>query len=405
MPFVEPANRLVDRGHDVTYLVPAGYHEQLAGERFRLGLYPLDMSSKAMHADPEHERLLRHPTLNGLRLPRYWMRKAFVADPEAVHDELVRALTGADAAVLHPTMSALAGAVAEALGIPVVVGHLFPMALPTADWRFPVDFRLPNLGARANRAAWQLYVRSLGPLLYDRPINALRRRLGLPPAHGNVLRAWMNADRIVVLVSPRYYATETPPELPVTWGGFSHWAGPPGTDRDALDPDVETFLDAGEPPVLVTLGTSAATGAGPRFAAMASALDELGLRSLLLVGNEENLAAVAGREGAFVFAPLAPVLARCRVAVISGSLGTMAAALAAGVPVVTVAEFLDQRWHGQRAEQLGVGLVVRRPRDVPAAVARIEADSGYRERARDLAGRLAAEDGPGALADAVESVL
>jgi rhamnosyltransferase subunit B len=403
VPFVEPANRLVDRGHDVTYLAPAGYHEQLAGERFGLAPYPLDMSSKAMQADDEHERLLRHPSLNGVRLPRYWLRQAFLADPDAVHAELVGALTGADAVVVHPTMAALAGPAAESLGVPVVVGQLFPMGIPTPTWTFPVGWFPLDLGARTNRAMWDLYATVAGRMLYDRQLNALRRRLGLRPRRGNVLTAWMHADRIVVLVSPRYYSSGTPDALPVTWGGFSPWAGPPGSD--ALDPAIEEFLDAGDPPVLITLGTSAATHAGPRFAAMAAALDELGLRSLLLVGNHDNLAAVAEREGAFVFAPLAPVLARCRAAVISGSLGTMAAALAAGVPVVVVPQFLDQRWHGEQAERLGVGVLTRRPGDVAAAVARIRDDPGYTERARALAQTLATEDGPGALADAVESVL
>jgi rhamnosyltransferase subunit B len=405
-PFVEPANRLVERGHDVTYVVPAGYHEQLAGERFTLGTYPLDMSSRAMHADPEHERLLRHPNLNTVRLGRYWMRKAFVDDPEAVRAELVRALTGADAVVTHPTMASLAGPIARKNGVPLVVGHLFPMMVPGAKWSFPVGAkgtRIPPFGPRLNRALWGLYGLVAGPMLYDRAVNAFRRSFGEPPLRGNPFNAWMYADRTVLLVSRHYYPVDVPDWPDVTWGGFSHWAGPPGHEK--LDPDVDAFLDAGDPPVLVTLGTSAATGAGPRFAAIARGLDDLGLRSLLLVGNGENMTSLAGRKGAFVFAPLAPVLARCRSAVISGSLGTIGAALAAGLPVVVVPQLYDQVWHGQQAERLGAGVLVKRTEDVPAAVARVEADRSYAERARELATALAAEDGAAALADAVESVL
>ena len=114
----------------------------------------------------------------------------------------------------------------------------------------------------------------------------------------------------------------------VTWGGFSHWPVPSGA---APDPAVDAFLDDGDAPVLVTLGTSSASGAGRAFATMAAGLDARGLRSLLLVGDEQNLAHVKGREGAFVFAPVARVLPRCRVAVVSGALGTLAAALSAGV--------------------------------------------------------------------------
>lgn len=81
------------------------------------------------------------------------------------------------------------------------------------------------------------------------------------------------------------------------------------------------------------------------------------------------------------------------------------AALAAGLPVVVVPQLFDQVWHGGQVERLGVGLLARRTRDVAGAVARIEADPGYRRRAGELATRMGQEDGPGALADAVESVL
>ena len=54
-PFVEPANRLADRGHDVTFLAPLGFHGVLAGERFRLATYLLDFSPAGMRADPTHE--------------------------------------------------------------------------------------------------------------------------------------------------------------------------------------------------------------------------------------------------------------------------------------------------------------------------------------------------------------
>jgi UDP:flavonoid glycosyltransferase YjiC (YdhE family) len=211
----------------------------------------------------------------------------------------------------------------------------------------------------------------------------------------------MAAARTVMLVSPHYYGDGAPDWPPVTWGGFSVWEGPTAP----ADPEVDTFLDAGDAPVLVTLGTSAASGAGGQFAAIADGLDAIGLRSLLLVGDPANMASLHGRRGAFVFAPVTRVLPRCRVAVISGALGALGAALTAGVPVVIVPQLFDQVWHGRRVTELGVGIYARRARDVPAAVANIEADPGYRERAAALAAAMAGEDGPGALADAVESVL
>lgn len=355
-----------------------------------------------MHLDPEHQRLMRHPVLNVARLARYWIRQAFVADRPAVRDGLIDAFDGADAVVSHPTMAALTAPVARHLGVPLVVGHLFPMMVPTQEWSFPLDRVSPRLGRPLNRAMWRLFATGSGWLFYDRRINALRRELGLMPMRANTLDAWKEADRTVMLVSRHYFGDAPSDWPPVGWGGFSHWSGPNDTRPD---PAVDAFLDRGDPPVLVTLGTSATTGAGERFAAIARAIDGLGLRSLLLVGDPGNLPSVADRDGAFTFAPLARVLPRCRAAVVSGSLGTLAAALAAGLPVVVVPQLFDQVWHGGQVERLGVGLLARRTRDVAGAVARIEADPGYRRRAGELAAKMGAEDGPGALADAVESML
>lgn len=400
-PFVEPANRLVEHGHDVTFLTPSGYHTILRGERFALAPYGLDFSAPAMHADPEHERLMRHPFANQIRLGRYWMRRAWLDDPASARRSLVDAFAQADVVVSHPTFGSVVVPAAQAAGARVVVGQLFPMMIPTCEWLPPVGKRSPSLGRIANGGAWRAFAWGSGAVLYDRTMNDVRRSFGFPSIRGVALKGWMSAERTVVLVSRHYYPEPPTDWPPVSWGGVSHWPGPAG---QPIDPALDAFLDDGDPPVLVTLGSSSASGAGGAFATMASGIDQLGLRSLLLVGDEGNLTSLRGRDGVFVFSPLAQLLPRCRVAVVSGALGTLAAALAAGVPVVVVPQLFDQVWHGGRVEDLGVGVMVLRPRHVAAAVARIDADPRYRARAHELAAKMANEDGAGSLVDAVESV-
>lgn len=401
-PFIAPANELVDRGHDVTFVVPAGFHSLLAGEKFGLDSYPLDFSSPAMHADPEHQRLMRHPWRNQLRLTRYWMRKALVDDPDAVRDGLASSFRGADVVVTHPTLGSVSISVAQHVGARVVVGQLFPMMVPTDHHSAPVTARSAKLAPRLNRATWNLTKLMTSTLLNDRAINGFRRDLGLGRKYAAAFTSWMDADRTVMLVSPHYFGNPPPDFPPMTWGGFSNWSGPSG---QALAPEVAAFLDAGAPPVLVTFGTSAAAEAGQRFAAVASRLEALGLRSLLLVGDDRNLGPLSGRAGAFTFAPITEVLPRCRTAVVSGALGALSAALTFGVPVVVVPQLFDQLWHGRRVEELGVGIMAHTPRGVAKAVSRIERDPRYRDRALALAAKMAGEDGAAVLADVVESLL
>ena len=399
-PFIPVAERLADRGHDVTFLAPEGYRGILEGRAFTYAPYALDFSASGMHADPRHERLMRHPYRNSAQLGRYWMGKGFADDPEAAQQSLVDAFDGADVVVTHPTFGSASIPVAKAMGVPVAVGHLFPMMIPTRQWGPPLGPTNPHLGSFANRLAWQAMVAGSAPLFRDREVNRFRRGLGLEPMRGNAGWAWRDADATVLLVSRHYFGGGADDWPPVTWGGFSWWDG-----GGTIEADVDAFVgDGSDPPVLVTLGTSAASGAGEQFARIAGDLDRLGLRSLLLVGDAKNLEPLRRRPGAFAFAPMAPLLPRCRVAVISGALGGLAAALRAGVPIVVVPQLFDQIWHGRRVQDLGLGFHVRKAKDVAAAVARILADPAYAERSAAFAARLADEDGAAVLADAAESL-
>jgi UDP:flavonoid glycosyltransferase YjiC (YdhE family) len=401
-PFVEPANRIVDRGHEVTFLAPSGFHKLLEGERFELATYPLDFSPAGMRADSTHERLMQHPWINQLRLTRYWMRRGLAADPSAGRKALLNVLSGADVLVTHPTFGAATVPVAEHLRVPVVVGQLFPMMMPTTAWTPPVPIQNHRLGPRTNRFAWRAFAFGSGLALHDRTVNRYRRSLGLARLRGTALLSWTAARRTVVLVSRHYFGDE-PDDWP-HWRlvGFSSWSGPSG---EPIDARVGEFIDAGDAPVLVCLGTSAATGAAQTFAAIAHGLGQRGLRPLLFVGDESNLAHVRDAPGAFKFVPVPAVVGRCAAAVVSGALGTLAAALTAGVPVVVLPQLFDQLWHGRRVEQLGVGIMVTRPTKVADAVARLLDDPSYSERARALAGKLSTEDGAAALVDATEATI
>jgi UDP:flavonoid glycosyltransferase YjiC (YdhE family) len=125
----------------------------------------------------------------------------------------------------------------------------------------------------------------------------------------------------------------------------------------------------------------------------------------MLVGSVSNLEDLDGGPGTFEFAPVTAVAHRCSAAVVSGALGTLAAALTAGLPVVVLPQLFDQVWHGHRVEELGVGIMVTRPDKVAHAVTRLLRDPHYREQARELADSLRPEDGAGSLVTAVETTI
>ena len=399
-PYVPIANALVERGHDVSFLTPAGFHPMLAGERFTLTTYPLDLSPSGMRSDPRHERLMRHPLRNTLPLGRYLMAKGFSDDPDAARRSVQRALDGADVLLTHPSFATVAQPVAEAAGVPVVFGHLFPMLLPTRSWGPAMPERHVRLGP-LNGAAWGAAAGAAQLAFRGGELGRFRRSLGLEPV--GIMRLADRADRIVMLVAPEYFGRDAPPDWPpMTWAGFSIWPGPASA---AVDPALAAYVDDGDPPVLVTLGTSAAMNAGEQFAEIAQGLDAVGLRSVFLVGGPENLGPLAGRPGVVEFAPLTRLLPRCGAAVVSGALGSVAACVRAGIPMVVHPQLVDQRWHGRRVQELGIGLLARRTRHVARAVREVVADPGYASAARALAARIAPQDGAATATDVVEQVL
>ena len=401
-PFIPVARRLHDAGHDVTFVAPEGFRSVLEAEPYRHVAYALDCSPLALDRDPAHAKLMRHPFLNATRLATLWMDRGFADDPDAAAASLRDALAGIDVVVTHPTMASVTLPIARSLGVAVVVGHLFPMMIPTASWGPPIGPRASRVPAPLNRATWQLLRSGSRIIFRDRALNELRRACGLAPLRGNAGWAWEGADATVILVSSHYFGPAAPDWPEVTWGGFAVW---PGATAAPLDAELSAYVDDGPPPVVVTLGTSAAAAGGEKFAHIARGLDAAGLRSVLLVGHERNLGAVASHPAAVTFAPLGALLPRCSAAVVSGALGGLAAALTAGVPVVVHPQLVDQSWHARRVMELGVGLAARRARDVGPTVAHVVADPTFRERAQALAQRLAGDDGPGAVLRAVERLV
>ena len=126
-----------------------------------------------------------------------------------------------------------------------------------------------------------------------------------------------------------------------------------------------------------------------------------GLRSIVLAGNEANAAALAGQPGVVPFAPLTKVLPWCRAAVLSGALGSVAASLAAGIPIVIHPQLWDQFWHGRQVTKLGVGALARNVGHVASRVESVLEDDATRA-ARELSIAMADEDGPGIMVAAVE---
>ena len=317
------------------------------------------------------------------------------------------ATTDADLVLTHPTAAFAARIVAERRDIPWVTGHLFPMLIPTTD-HLPPGWPLEKLVRRPSRRhaglAWSAMERMSALVMYDREINAQRVALGLRPVRANAMVGGLSPSLVLLLWSPVWApaASDWPGHYITT--GFTVWPGPTGR---ALPDSLSTYLDEGDPPVLVTLGTSAASNATDLFETIADMLDRTGRRAVFLTGGENNVSArIAARSDVWGFAPITQVLPRCSAVVHAGGHGTTAAALHAGVPSVVVPMLFDQQWHAQRAEDARRGCA-RRPRARVSRAARTGLDSlgDPAPAAAKLRSQIQTEHGPATAADAIEALV
>jgi UDP:flavonoid glycosyltransferase YjiC (YdhE family) len=308
----------------------------------------------------------------------------------------------ADLVMTHPISAAFTSIACELIGVPWVVGDLFPMFLPSGSNPMP---GMPNLGPVLNRRGWSMGRSALfDPISGATPFKKERRRRGLPARGWSLVDARSSPYLNLGLFSRHYMPAQPDWPQPYEVVGFTSWREPPGY---VLPDEASGWLADGPPPVLVTLGTSGASAHPELFRAAAAALDDEGARGLFLVSTEANRASLAGineTHGVWPFLPLGAILPHCRAVIHSGAHGTNALVLQAGLPSAVRPCLIDQIWHARRHQELGTGIWIKRD-DFQGAVRRLLRDDTLRANAVKVAGLMATENGSSAASDAIEAYL
>jgi UDP:flavonoid glycosyltransferase YjiC (YdhE family) len=403
LPFVSVSRELVSRGHHVDLVVPSGFHQALADEPVQLHALGVEFSPRELFG--VHRPAWEHAgtRLGAARMTRTMVRVGMLDHLDSIYESLAGPGADADLVLMHNVIVP-ARWVAELRGIPRMNLNVIPSLVPRTD-RVPGLRPMPRTPRGLNVVAWKGALAVMDRVFAgDTLLNGKRRALGLPAERHHLLATMLAPNGVILPVSPQWFPRS--PDWPdrIVTPGFVPWEPPDAP----LHPEVSAYLDAGDAPVLVTLGTSAATNAGEVFDRIAEGLDQLGVRGMFLVGDQSNITgALRDRGGVWPFAPLHQVLPRCRAVVHSSSLGTMAAVLRAGLPSLAVPLLMDQIWNAHRTAQLGAGLVVRNPtpRRVLRLLQQLITDQALTERAKDFSARLATENGASRAADAIEAVL
>lgn len=181
-----------------------------------------------------------------------------------------------------------------------------------------------------------------------------------------------------------------------------------GGAQTGVPPEVDSFLAAGPPPIVVGFGSIFALTSGPILMDIARACADAGHRCLV-VGHPSDME-FPRNTLAVRYAPYDRVFTRAAAVVVHGGAGTTGEALRCGKTIVGVPFGFDQFTLCSHIEKLGLGvrmpMASRGRSDFARALQRVLADECMRRRAIDTGRRFADErDGAESGADAVESLV
>ena len=348
-PYIALGRALQARGHSAVLAVPDFYRPMVESA----GLEHADVGPEV---DPSDHKMIAG-VMDPMKGPEFLIRQVIMPALRTAYSQLRDVARGADLIVTHPV--AFAGPiVAQQLRLPWVSTVLAPASLYS---RIDTPVMLPFAAAITLRrfGAWTMRpVLAIGRRATEKwltPVQALRAELGLPPV-GNPLFEGQRSPFLNLALFSRVLGEpqrDWPPHTEITGFPFYNEAVP-------LGPELESFLDAGPAPVVFTLGSSAVWNPGSFYVESAKAVEQLGLRAVMLVGPlPQNRPAVDPHRILLVdSAPHEQLFPRAACIVHQGGVGTTGQALRAGKPMIVVPHAHDQPDNAYRVERLGISRTI-----------------------------------------------
>ncbi len=285
---------------------------------------------------------------------------------------------------------------------PIVFFSVSDPCIPPTVPRWQGFARLPKPLIRlAYKIGWQM------TRPWMRPVDALRAELGLPPDPRNpLIEGQFSSLGTLALFSSALAAPQ--PDWPenTVQTGFVFYDSLDGQTK-ALSPELAAFLNAGTPPIVFTLGSSAVMTAGNFFEEAVKATKALSTRAVLLTGRDQPVPPnLPPSILAVPYAPHSLLMPRAAVNVHQGGVGTTGQALRAGKPQIIVPFAHDQPDHAARVTRAGLGKTVYRDactaQTLAAALQPLLTDTALQERCRRVGEQLQQEDGVARACEAIE---
>jgi len=338
-PLVALGSQLKELGQDVHMCVPPDFREWIEG----LGMTVTPIG-------PEVRSTAKAKPMAGPPTPEQ-VRQMMEGTVAAQFETLTPAAQDCDIILGATALQIAASSIAEKLGVPYIFAAYCPAVLPSSHHAPPV------LAMQGDRPASQMADYSE---LWEKDaqrwnaqwsdiLNARRTKLGLSTISD--VRSYILTDQPWLASDPTLGPWPDPADDSVFQVGA--WILP---DDRPLSPELETFLDSGDPPIYFGFGSIRAPEdlsrvvIGTVHALGRRAVILRGWADLTLVDNEPDCIAIGEVNHQALFKQVAAVVHH-------GGAGTTHAAARAGVPQVIIPQHYDQHYWAGRVRQLGIGIV------------------------------------------------
>ncbi len=337
-PMVALALELRAIGHDVRMCVPPDFREWIEG---------LGLSVTPIGPEVQSTGKVNPATATITPEQRHQMVAGTVA---AQFETITTAARGCDVIVGATALQVAAPSVAERMNIPYIFAAYCPTVLPSPHHAPPLipsrgDTPAPAIGDYSelwgrDAERWNETWRDL--------VNSNRVSLGLAPVDD--VRGYVHTDAPWLAADATVGPWPDPADSRVFQTGA--WILP---DDRPLSPEVERFLEAGEPPIYFGFGSCRAPEDLSRV--MIGSARAVGRRAIVLRGWAD-LALLDDATDCLSIGEVNQQVLFKRVAAVvhHGGAGTTTAAARAGSPQVVIPQHYDQYYWAQRVQRLGIGI-------------------------------------------------
>lgn len=393
---------LRERGHEVKFNVMEAFREKF--EMLGFEIFPL-----RPNLDPEDRDLVRR--LMDIKTgPELMFNEILLPNLRPMYEDMMEAVKGADLVISGEVVLPIKSVV-EKTGIKWVSTSLAPISFLSADDPnvYPTAEFLENFRfmPRFFHQSVLNYAKKTF-LNWFAPYREFRRELGLSENHDP-----MFGDKYSKLLHLAMFSKALAKPQP-DWAkstvqtGFCFYDGI--QDLGNMSEDLDNFLDAGEPPIIFTLGSAAVMDARDFYEQSIVAAKILNKRAVMLYGTfNQPPKGLDDARVAFDYAPYSQLFPRASAVVHQGGVGTTSQVLRAGVPMLVMPYSHDQPDNAARCRRLGVAEIINRDdyraENVASKLRKLLSDLNYKAKADAVKQIIDSENGTKTACDEIEKLL